>query len=40
VGQKKAGIAALVCPPIYPGIPELEIPPMTIEAVIHPLPGS
>ena len=37
---KKTGIAPLVCPPAYyPGIPELGVPPVTIEAVVHPLPG-
>jgi hypothetical protein len=37
----KSGISPLVCPPLYfPGFPELGIPPVTIEGVIHPLPGT
>lgn len=37
----KTGIAPLACPPrYYPGIPELGIPAVTIEGVIHPLPGK
>ena len=37
----KTGIAPLVCPPqSFPGIPELQIPAVTIESVIHPLPGK
>ena len=37
----KTGIASLRCPPRYfPGIPEFGVPAVTIEGIIHPLPGA